>query len=78
MPDYTITLTDEQVEGIREMVIREMPDDCPTDPKGFIEWLIDHNVKTRKREKLMRKIEALDTEKLETLVNSVKDDELRV
>jgi len=72
MPDYTITLTDEQVEGIREMVIREMPDDCPQDPKGFIEWLIAHNVETRKRDKLINKITALTTKELETLAKAIK------
>lgn len=68
MPTYTIELTDDQVEGIKEMVLKDMPDDCPSDPKGFIEWLIDRNVKTRKREKLMRYIEKIDTDKLEQVI----------
>jgi len=68
MPTYQIELTEEQVEGIKEMVIKDMPDDCPIDPKGFIEWLIARNVETRKRDKLMRHIEKMDTDELEKVI----------
>lgn len=69
MQSYTIDLTDEQVETIREMAIKDMPPDCPRDPKGFIEWLMEHNTEAKKREKQMDRVGKMKADEIKKAVD---------
>ena len=56
MPKYTVNLTQDQVDAIREKAIKDMPSECPQDPKGFIEWILGQQTEGTKREKQMQRI----------------------
>lgn len=64
MPKFEVNLSDELVEGIKEMVIRE---NFPVDPSnipGFIEWLMDNNIESRSKQKQMERIGSLKAKEL--------------
>ena len=56
MPKYSITLTQEDVDQIKVKKIKDMPSECPEDPKGFIEWIISMQTENMKREKEMERV----------------------
>ena len=56
MPKYSINLSPEDVEHIKVKKIKDMPAECPEDPKGFLEWIVGKQTENMKREKEMERI----------------------
>jgi len=71
MPDYQVTLTDEQVEGLSEYIKEYAPDEAPTDVGSFIRWWIERLVDSHKKEKLLREVQKLPTNKLKLALEAV-------
>jgi len=69
MAFYQVELTDEQVQVIQEIAIKDMPADCPRDPKGFLEWLMGQNTETKKRTKQMDRIGKMTADEIKQAVD---------
>jgi len=77
MPVFEIELTDEQVEDLREWVIRQMPRGTPKDPKGFIEWWLNHTLEHDKRQVLMEEVAKMSPNDLRSAIEMVKKGQLQ-
>lgn len=64
MPKYEINLSDELVEGIKEMIIKEDFPVNPNDVPGFLEWLMENNIESRARERQVQRLSGLKSKEI--------------
>lgn len=49
MPDFTITLKQDELDTLHEHRIKQMPPDAPKDTKEYIEWLMKGTIESYNR-----------------------------